>query len=1854
MEDLSPEGAAPAVALDLEPVDRINFALSQNGPAILRRVALTNEGDAPLEALEVTVTTRPAVMRPRSFRIDRIAPGATVVLPQAETPLDTAHLSGLNEAEWGEVVLQVHRGDELIAEAARPVEMLARDEWGGLSMAPLLAAHVSPNDAVVAVVLKDAARLLEAVGEPGDIDGYRSGDPGRPWMLAGAIWSALTAWGLSYALPPTSFELQGQKLRDPARIRSEGLATCLDSAVLLASCFEAAGLNPVILFAEGHAWAGFWLTDADFGCIAEPDVMTVRKAVDARELVMLETTHLTRRPAIAFEEAAAAGRDLVAERNEHGFLQALDIRRARAARIRPMASHRPPEDTDPDAPVAPAALPRPLPPGMMPASPIADDTPRNAADRIARWQRKLLDLSLRNRLLNFRDTRQTLPFVCPDIPALEDRLAQGQGIRPEAMAGDGLPEDAAILHQMANDAFARGRIAVPLAGKDMQERLLDLYRKARSDLQEGGTNTLFLAAGFLRWKNTAQDSRSYRAPLLLIPVRLTRRSAQSDFLIEAHEDDIRFNTTLLEFLKRDFDLKIPELEGDLPRDEAGFDVTRIFSTMRARIRDVPGFELVEEAALSTFSFAKFLMWKDLAERADSLRDSPLVRHLVDNPETPFLPDGDPGLAGPRDVDRRLPPQDLFAPLPADSSQLAAVLSAQEGRDFVLIGPPGTGKSQTIANIISQCLATGRTVLFVAEKSAALDVVHRRLNAHGLGDAVLELHSNKADRKAVMAQLGRSWDRASEGSDAEWTRVTADLDMTRQELNAYVAALHAKGRQGFSIFQAIGWSLNADPSLRLRFDNHDAHDEASFQRMLQIAATLGRTHRIVRDLPEFPLIGAQDWSFGWQATLLETAEALRVAARDLDAARQALIHEAGLQPDTGPDALADLARAASQGGDLGWAIDRDASALRAQAEDLARAIEARNAARGRLAGDYAPDAPIPVDRLDQDWRMARTRIWPMSALAMGRLRKLLQTYAQGGAVDPETDIPALAEIARHRAVIDASPLRDIADDPADLRRKADAAVVLLKAAVRIAPHVADQDRWHLALRRMAAGEDAAARALSVAEDTFRNAARPFAEAAGSDPLTMPLPRLLEQLETIDAAREHLPDWTRWNAARAQAMAAGLSPLVAVLEGGGIEQPLEDAFRNAYAAWWLPHALDADPVLRGFSHWAHEDAIARFRDLDRAATQMAAGQILSRIRHGLPARDAVPRKSELGTLRHQLGLQRPSMPIRSLIAQMPDAFTKLAPCVLMSPLSVAQYLPAGQTAFDVVIFDEASQITTWDAIGAIARGRQAIIVGDPKQLPPTNFFGKVEDDTDDIPETERDLPSILDEVAASGVPMQQLDWHYRSRDEALIAFSNWHYYGGRLITFPSPRTQSKAVRLHPVNGTYGRGKDRRNEVEARAITAMAVSRLTEWLTLPEADRPTLGVITFNAEQQALILDLLDEERRRDPELEWFFEDAREEPVIVKNLENIQGDERDVMLFSITFGPDQAGKLSMAFGALNGTGGEKRLNVAVTRARAELHVFASIRAEQIDLARTNATGVRHLKAFLDYAERGAVALPAQDTGSEGPVENPFEAAVMTALEARGWELRPQIGVSGFRIDLGVVHPDHAGIYLAGVECDGATYHGSATARDRDKVRQAVLEGLGWTILRVWSTDWFRHPRAVADRIHEALSEHLARDRACRAARKAETGAAPADAGGVTPDPERFFEAGYQPVLTRIIADILAEEAPIALDRLAARIATAHGWPRAGDRIQDRVRSAMEPAHLHREGRAEFLWPGERATRLPFREGTDRHADQIPLAEYATLLDGHPDADPQLLARLAGLPVDEGQDHLQSVIDWWRNSGA
>ncbi|MGH2410349.1 MAG: DUF3320 domain-containing protein, partial [Chloroflexota bacterium] len=418
-------------------------------------------------------------------------------------------------------------------------------------------------------------------------------------------------------------------------------------------------------------------------------------------------------------------------------------------------------------------------------------------------------------------------------------------------------------------------------------------------------------------------------------------------------------------------------------------------------------------------------------------------------------------------------------------------------------------------------------------------------------------------------------------------------------------------------------------------------------------------------------------------------------------------------------------------------------------------------------------------------------------------------------------------------------------------------------------------------------------------------------------------------------------------------------------------------------------------------------------------------------------------------------------------------------MMSPLSVACFLPPGSVSFDLVIFDEASQVKPVDAFGAIQRGRQTIVVGDDRQLPPTSFFDKVtnESDSDDEDQTSFDIESILGLFRAQGAAQRMLHWHYRSRHESLIAVSNQEFYENKLIIFPSP-DKDKAdagLRFHHLPETsYDRGNSRTNRGEAARVAAevMRHARRTPHLTL--------GVAAFSMAQRQAIEDELEHLRRQDKASEVFFNAHPSEPFFIKNLENVQGDERDVILISIGYGKSADGKLSMSFGPLNQQGGERRLNVLISRARLRCEVFSNITAGDLQVDANTPRGVHALKLFLDYAENGVLT---SRTPADREPDSPFEIAVRDRLIARGYAVAIQVGTAGYFVDLAIIDPDRPGRYILGIECDGATYHSAKSARDRDRLRQEVLENLGWEIHRIWSTDWFRDPEQEIRRIGERL---------------------------------------------------------------------------------------------------------------------------------------------------------------------------
>lgn len=866
---------------------KVSFALHQNSIPVLLELSVENSGDQTWEDLVLSLNSIPPFFRLRDWRISKISPQQRYAITGLDLNLDGAQLFRLTEAEKSQAAFELRQGETILCRLEQPVELLARNEWGGLNQFPeLAAAFVRPNDPAVDRVLKKSADFLHQAGKESAFEGYKTGGKLRVWEIMAALWQAVCSLGLDYALPPAGFEQQGQKVRSPEQILQNGLATCLDLTLLFASCLEQCRLHPLLVFIEGHAFAGVWLVPEAFATTAIDDVTALRKRLQLQEILLFEPTLAVRgqqEPA-KFKWSCEVGARQVSEDETRSFHLALDIQRARMERILPLASE--------ESVVSPVRTEPSASPGFdfsdfeeAPDLAEVETQPESPAtgrpqDRLEHWQRKLLDLSLRNNLLNFRASKRVVELMVPNPGHLEDMLADGKRfkLRPgiRLMQGDD-PRDGTI-HQArhreevgrehALEGLDKGELYTLLSEAEMELRLVELFRASRIALQEGGANTLYLVLGFLVWTQDGKDARRLRAPLILIPVTLNRQAVRSGFSLMSHEDEPRFNLTLLEMLRQDFHLSLPGLESELPHDASGLDVIAIWRTVATAIKDMPGWEVAEEVSLGQFSFAKYLMWKDLTDHTDELKQNPVVRHLIDTPTETYSDRA--AFVEPALLDRYLHPSQNYCPLPADSSQLAAVVAAAQGHDFVLEGPPGTGKSQTIANLIAQCLAMNKTVLFVAEKTAALEVVYRRLKEVGLEEFCLELHSHKANKLEVLKQLQQSWDARVGVDKTRWEQETARMGLLRDQLNALVSTLHHRWPNGLSVFTAISKTLSdRDMAMvPLRWSDPGIHDKLGLDRLMDIATRLGINADQLTDAPKesLAMVTATEWSPGWEDSL----------------------------------------------------------------------------------------------------------------------------------------------------------------------------------------------------------------------------------------------------------------------------------------------------------------------------------------------------------------------------------------------------------------------------------------------------------------------------------------------------------------------------------------------------------------------------------------------------------------------------------------------------------------------------------------------------------------------------------------------------------------------------------------------------------------------------------------------------------------------------------------------------------------------------------------------------------------------------------------------------------------------------
>lgn len=1820
------------IRADVDVLKFVSLALVQNGLPALQGLRVSNETDETMKDVVCAFSSDDGFIVPSQLAFKEIGPHGSVGSHNVGVLLNQRRIVEVrSEPATGTVKMTVSVASEVRCEKIYTMTILPVDQWLGVKpYAELLSAYVLPNADLVCRLQAEAAKEIEKSTGTSSLEGYQSGKR-RALEICAAIYSAIQKLGISYCNPPASFGQPGQKIRLPDEIEKYKLATCIETSLLMAAVMEKCELHPVLVLIKGHCYVGCHLVEEMFEDVITPTVQALRKRAVLDEFVAIETTKVT--SDLPFNEAEKIGRDHLDD--DATFTCAIDVVRSRESGIRPLSFGSGFEtnyiatgrtvDAEDNGDV------RKL------QESVDLSTLKQAAttqSRIDRWTQKLLDFSARNRLLNIpRTSRQVIRLMCSSVGDLEDKIAANKTITIRSIA-DSMGEkalDDLLNGRMTKDQcrsivdaeLSHQRLCVMMPPREVHRRLTDLLHDARTELEESGVNTLFLTIGELQWKEpgSGANRKSYRAPILMVPVRLERSSMAEGVKMYRLDEETTLNTTLIEFLRTQFDLTLPGLD-PLPTDDSGVDVQLVLQIFRQAVKEKDGWEVFDEATVGCFSFGKFVMWKDMTERVDELKKSPLVNHLIGGGGC--FEDGVEVFPA-NEVSKHLKPGELFCPVSYDSSQLTAVLYSELGKSFVLHGPPGTGKSQTITNIIAHNLARGRRVLFVSEKKAALDVVKERLDRIGLTPFCLELHSNKTEKNKFYAQLKEALSVPETAMPGEWNAVVGDFEKYRCELNGYIQALHQVYPNGLTAYncfsRTIQYGADAHPEL-LSFDclaqSRDEYRDARNVVQELINDFRGVSEDALQTTPELKI---ENWSPVIERQLKAAAERLVEASKEIVIPLEMVIRTVGLTGAWAKTELDALIPILAKLGKAQKVPKRIVSGQEMPSSLLRELCALEDAIRSNVdnLGAYKLDklGELDFDGIEQRLAENAQAFFLLRFFKNGSLLKELSGIVKvgGGKLTVQkltNDLPKMHEYVRlHREFAEKAGCAsdDLADTPKELTENIGCLV----------------DLW----------------------SEFCTRYDQMLEYAHEQSLASDVRRIEESSKGLTENIADLRNVLRYRKTKARAIELGVGAFVdyIVREDDGKLDILR-VFDDSYAGKMLDAILNQTPVLAEFTGLSQEDRISRFRQLDRKYTTLSRKVIFAKLAATLPRRRSgpCPEGTELGMLKRECEKKSRQKAVRQILAESKMLIPTLKPCFLMSPLSVAQYLPVDSAPFDLIVFDEASQIPVWDAIGVIARGKQLIVVGDPKQMPPTSFFQKGDVETDEeTDESIADQESILDECLVAGVFSTYLNWHYRSRHEALIAFSNEHYYSNKLCTFPaavsSPRLGVKFVFV-PDGKFVKTGKGPRvNEVEAKALVDYICTEVRKADYKPR----TIGVVTFSMPQQKLIRTMLDERRSTDPVLEKLLPEEGLGSYFVKNLENVQGDESDVILFSVGYAPDEHGKFTMNFGPLNLSGGERRLNVAVTRAKEQVIVFSSIHGSQIDAGeggRTRAVGAGHLKAFLEYAERGnalVVAAPA-DACNEN-----FSNVVTAFLKEKGYIVDRNVGCSEYRIDVAVRNPDDPSRYLMGVECDGPTYADQRTAQDRDVNRAGVLKGLGWHTCRVWSVDWafdrarseqhlvelIEAARVAPEPEPERSAEEEAQTSTVDSAKDAEKESSKV-AKRIHPEykvwksdsiflHEYFYEPSSRSRITQMLSAVIEMEGPIYENVLRKRVCKAWGLTRMTENVH-RVFDAATPGDVvvtdHETGKV--YWPkgteasSYREFRVPSGDpNTKRSLEEIPPQE-------------------------------------------
>ncbi len=1823
------------LAIEIEHLPFVSLALQHNAVPIVQQLRLQNVGTSPLGPLELKLRLGDGLSLDFRHSLDQLSPGQALTLREPALLLRAQELLTTTETTRSYLQAEVFQDSQVIHEQHWPLDVQAYNHWPGYQVLPdLVCSFVLPNHPAVAQVLEGALAHCPA------LDGYQSG---AVQAQAEAIYRAIAELEIHYVTATAEEFDKGQKIRTPDQIMAHRQANCLDLTCLMAAALRRAGLHALLVMVKGHAFPAVWLRPEDDPDGPLSEVTTLQKCLALGLLLVFDSSSVCQ--GIPFEQAQKLAE---AKLNEDEFELAFDLRAAQRQGLRPLPLRLLSSDGQVEW-----VSEQDSSSGSVWGSPEASwsPSPKTAPQeawekRLSIWKNRLLDTSTRNRLLDVRleSNRRLLAVLYQEPQLLLQELLKNQSFTllgqprwlseqdPRSRQVAELQAGYDVVQKEVEENFRAHRLQIHLDEAEVLRRSLELFRADRINLEETGSSTLFLGLGSLLWYETERTEVKRRAPIALLPVELVRVRVKDPYKVRWRGEDIRINLTLLRKLKADFELDLSGLE-QWPGSESEIpDLNSLFQTFRAEILNRAGWNVLPEVYLGSFSFAKLVMLSDLERLPQLSADSPLLRQFLTSKMEVSLP----ALEG--RVDQRLPAASAFCVLDADSSQWEAVERSTR-HSFVLQGPPGTGKSQTITNMIAHNLAQGRSVLFVAEKLAALEVVYRRLESTGLSPYCLQLHSNKVSKGEILKQLKEALEHRPTALSSGFS--TSRLEEAAQHLDEHVLDIHGSDEQGLSVYQVLqelctygdGQLFECSPRGR-----YESLADRSQELRLR-SAPIWPAHQHPWRHSKLKLWRAED-AKDWQAQVKQLQQELQSWLDHFDQAQQWGWSRLP-RPQELPDILEMYQLLLRSPFPSEAFLDEQPWSEICQSLDLyLPLLQQRQELWAQLEGNFQEDLlGLDLDPLItafQKW----IPIFLLGSLMLWGQRRKLRRVAKGKLLKAQL---LLKQLQTARQIVDLDqqmqPARTLLERLFGARWQGPHSS--LKELQRIYHwsglfrhrwqaladgSLADQREWRVQLRELCRQSERLQGTAGNWIARWISLTQPLLESVQklqqSLQLEFPDSWQLEDWKNWLAGREwsSLPDWTLYQEAKERLEELGLNEVTSALQA---EQLKPELLAASAARSWLQGWLVAR-VSHRFRGELQNQMQQRFAQLDALSLVEARQQVLQRLRQRIPEIQEENAKGELAILQRELKKQRNLKAPRQLFKEIGHLLARLKPCLLMSPLSIAQYLDPQQPPFDLVIFDEASQIAPWDALGALARGRQWVVVGDSRQLPPTSFFSSQQEEPDEV-ELGGSLESVLDECVAANLPQLLLNWHYRSRDERLIAFSNRSYYGQRLHTFPNAENGHPDRGLHwryLPEGRFARSASRTNRVEAEAL----VCQLVEVLRRPTTSQ-SFGVVTFNQSQQTLIENLLDQARLEFPEIERHF--TGQEPIFVKNLENVQGDERDVIYFSIAYAPDSEGRLRMEFGPLNRQGGERRLNVAVSRARHQMWVFSSLLPEQIDLSRTQAQGAKDLRAFLAFARSGGEH---QEESMERA--EPLSLALSARLLEKGWKCRLGWGHSRVGVDLAIEHPHRPG-FLAALEWDGPNYSQAGSTRDRDRLRPALLQGLGWHHMRLWSLDWWRDPYSMVESIDAQLRVWLESGHTIETPALAEALLEITTTPLEKVEPERTLT--YHPAtlpalklereLHQITAPqwwtlmqaLLEGEAPIKIEVAWMRLVRHLGVRKLGSRIKSHfdtlLSSFCEGGQIHQQ--EDSLWQSQEQAEafVGFRVGK-REIEDIPACELRAAL--------------------------------------